>query len=150
MPDLEPANPGDLVYPKYAVVTTMPIGTGLQIVKGVVYSPGGAGNLEPVATTLAAGIFQATVTPDGVSGGAGEDSVQVLGPRTRMLFTTQVGLRVGEDVIVVANTTNVIAGAKSSDLYIGKIFEIYTPNADGSQKIITSGGDKVIVETVQA
>lgn len=152
MPDFNPANPGDLVYPKYAVVTTEPISAALQITKGRLYTTDSAGNLIAVTTTLAPGFFQAMDTPANVSGVAGADSVQVAGPRTRMMFTTQIaGLKVGQDVIYVAASTNVIAGLKSSDLYVGKIFEIYNLQSDNiSQKYLSAVGDKIIVETVQA
>jgi len=151
MPDFAPANPGDLVYPKYAAITTMPISAALQVDKGKVYTTDASGNLIIVAGSIADGFFQALVTPEDVSGLAGEDSVQVAGPRTRMLFTTtEAGLKLGEDVIIVADSTNVIGGAKTSVLYIGKIFEIYTLDSSQERKFITEVGDKVIVETVQA
>ena len=68
-----------------------------------------------------------------------------------MIFDDAVGgLVPGEDVIVSANTTNVVTGGKTSALYIGKVFEIYTRNTDSSKKIVSVSGDKVIVETVQA
>ncbi len=152
MPDFNPANPGDLVYPKYAVVTTEPISAALQIVKGQLYTTDSAGNLIVVTTTLQPGFFQAAVTPAAISGSAGADFVQVNGPRTRMMFTTQIaGLNVGEDVKIVTLTTNVVTSAKSDTLHIGKIFEIYNLQSDNiSQKYVTAVGDKVIVETVQA
>lgn len=150
MPDFNPANPGDLVYPKYAVVTTMPISAALQIVKGQLYETNAAGNLIN-AVDLFKGFFQALDAPEGVSGGAGEDFLQVAGPRTRMMFTDAVGgLRLGEDVLYVPGTTNVITGIKTSVLYVGKIFEIYNLQSDNiSQKYLSEVGDKVIVETVQ-
>lgn len=150
MPDFNPANPGDLVYPKYAVVTTEPISAALQINKGRLYEADASANLIP-ATDLSNGFFQAMDTPVAVSGAAGEDFVQVAGPRTRMMFTTQTAnLKVGQDVIYVAGTTDIIGGIKTSVLYVGKIFEIYNLQSDNvSQKYLTAVGDKVIVETVQ-
>jgi len=152
MPNFTPAVSGDLVYPKYAVVTTEPISNALQINKGQLYTTDSSGNLIAVTTTLQQGFFQAAVTPSAVSGAAGVDSVQVNGPRTRMLFTTQIaGLRVGEDVKIVAASTNVVTSAKSDLLHIGKIFEIYNLNSDNiTPKHTTATGDLVIVETVQA
>lgn len=151
MPNFNPANPGDLVYPKYAAVTTMPISAALQIIKGRLYEADSSGNLI-AATNLSNGFFQAMDTPVTISGGAGEDSVQVAGPRTRMVFTTQTAnLKVGEDVIYVSGTADIIGGSKTSILYVGKIFEIYNLQSDNiSQKYLTAIGDKVIVETVQA
>ena len=151
MPDFNPANPGDLVYPKYAVVTTEPISAALQITKGRVYMADSSGNLVP-ATSLAKGFFQAMDTSPSVSGGAGEDFVQVCGPRTRMLFTDpNGGLVVGEDVVYVVGTTDIATGLKTDVLYVGKVFEIYNLQSDNiSQKHLSDVGDKIIVETVQA
>ena len=150
MPDFNPANPGDLVYPKYAVVTTQPISAALQINKGRLYQSDVAGNLVP-ATDLSSGFFQAAVTPESISTGAGDDFVQVNGPRTRMMFTDQVGgLVMGEDVVYDIGTTNVITGVRTSNLYVGKVFEIYNLQPDNiSQKYLSEAGDKIIVETVQ-
>lgn len=146
-----PKVPGQLVYPKYAVVTTIKLAIG-TFTQGKVYNANASGYLDDTdPTSLANGFFQAMTTPSTQPTVAGDDTIQVAGPRTRMLFTTQsAGLRVGADVIYVADSTNVVSGAKSAALYIGKIFEIYSQNTDGSRKSITEAGDKVVVETVQA
>ena len=156
MPDFNPANPGDLVYPKYAAVTTEPISASLQIVKGVIYTvsvvaDATKGRLIAVAATLKNGFFQAMSTPVDVGAVGNDDTVQVAGPRTRMLLNDLVGgLVVGDDVTTVPNTSNVAIGAATDALYIGKVFEIYNLQADNiSQKYVTVPGDKVIVETVQ-
>ena len=150
-------NPGDVPYPQYSVVTTQQIQQSQAIVKGRLYTsiastnPTGLGVITAIGTTLVNGFFQATVDVTVAPSTDDESSVQVLGPRTRMIFTTQTaGLFVGQDVIYVNATKNVIAGTKSSDLYVGKIFEIYTRNTDSSKKTVTEIGDKVVVETVQA
>lgn len=151
MADLNPMVPGDVPYPQYSVTTTEPISDTLQITKGIVYTKDAAGRLIVVAGTLDNGIFQAKATPLLPAVVADNDSVQCLGPRTRMIFTDAVGSLVpGEDVLVVANTPNIVTGVKSSGLYIGKVFEIYTRNTDSSKKIVSESGDRVIVETVQA
>ena len=151
MADLNPMEPGDVPYPQYSVTTTEQIDNGLQITKGRVYTKDTDGRLVVVSATLAKGIFQAKATPTAVAVEANQDSVQVLSPRTRMIFTNVPGgLVAGEDVVVVANTTNVVTGLKSNVLYIGKVFEIYTRNTDSSKKIVSVSGDKVVVETVQA
>jgi len=146
MADLNPLEPGDVPYPQYSVTTTQPV-DAIPVVKGVVYTKNAAGDLVAVVATLVDGIYQATADIE-VAGTAGENSVQCLGPRSRMVFTTQIaGLIVGEDVYVVPTTTdvtNIVAAA----LYLGKIFEIYTLNSDSTSKKITEVGDKVIVETV--
>lgn len=151
MPDLNPLEPGDVAYPQYSVTTTERISDALQITKGRVYTKDAAGRLIVVTTTLDNGIYQAAATPTAVAVAANNDDVQCLGPRTRMIFDDAVGgLVPGEDVIVVANTTNIVTGAKTSALHIGKVFEIYTVNTDSSKKIISVVGDEIVVETVQA
>lgn len=151
MADLNPMVAGDVPYPQYSVTTTEPISDTLVILKGVVYTKDAAGRLIVVAATLDNGIFQAKATPEAAAVVANDDKVQVLTPRTRMIFNDTVGSLVpGEDVIVVANTTNIVTGAKTSDLYIGKVFEIYTRNTDSTKKIVSEVGDRIIVETVQA
>ena len=148
MADLNPMVAGDVPYPQYSV-TTSPNTTAIQYTKGRVYTKDAAGRLIIVAATLDNGIYQARATPTAVS--AVDDELQCLGPRTRMIFDDTVGSLVpGEDVIVVANTSNVVTGAKTSALYIGKVFEIYTRNTDSSKKIVSAANDKVVVETVQA
>lgn len=151
MADLNPMKPGDVPYPQYSVTDTSPISDALQITKGIVYTSDGAGNLIVVSTTLAKGIFQAKATPEAPAVLANDDRVQVLLPRTRMLFDDAVGgLVPGEDVLVVANTTNIVTGANTSPLYIGKVFEIYTRNTDSSKKKVSVAGDEIVVGTVQA
>lgn len=151
MPDFNPLDAGDIPYPQYSVVTTERISDALQIVKGVIYTKDAAGRLIVVTTTLDNGLYQAAATPLLPAVAADDDEVQCLGPRTRMIFTDTVGgLVPGEDVIAVADTTNIVTGAKTSALYIGKVFEIYTVNTDTTKKIISTSGDEIVVETVQA
>lgn len=153
MPDFNPANPGDIVYPKYAVVTSEPLETG-TFIRGRVYAADPVtGNVQDDnVTSLAKGFFQAMDTPDPQPTVDGDDKLQFLGPRTRMMFTDpNGGLVVGEDVVYVAGTTDVATGAKTAALYVGKVFEIYNLQTDNiSQKYLSSVGDKIIVETVQA
>ena len=151
MPDLNPMVAGDVPYPQYSVTITRPISDTLVILKGVVYTSDAAGRLVVVSTTLQNGIFQSKATPLLAAVVANDDAFQVLTPRTRMIFDDAVGgLVPGEDVLVVANTTNIVTGLKSSILYIGKVFEIYTRNTDSTRKLVSVSGDKIIVETVQA
>lgn len=149
MADLNPMVPGDVPYPQYSVTTTEEINATVTILKGVIYTKNAAGNLVVAGTDLSNGIFQAAATPE-IAPAVDGDEVQVLGPRTRMIFDDTVGsLVVGEDVITSPNTTNVVSGAKTATNYIGKVFEIYTRNTDSTKKKVTVSGDKVIVETVQ-
>jgi len=151
MADLNPMVPGDVPYPQYSVTTTEPISDALVILKGVVYTKDTAGRLIVVAATLAKGIFQAKATPLLAAVVANDDRVQCLGPRTRMIFDDAVGgLVPGEDVLVVADSTNIVTGLETSVLYIGKVFEIYTRNTDSTKKIVSVAGDRIVVETVQA
>jgi len=151
MPDFNPANPGDIVYPKYAVVTTQSVLLG-TFTKGNLYEADiSTGNVDPATpTTFKDGFLQAMDTPDPQPTVNGADSIQFLGPRTRMMFIAPAGLVVGQDVKYVSGT-GIVAGLKTDALYIGKIFEIYNLQADNiTPKYITALNDKVIVETVQA
>ena len=151
MADLTPKVPGDTPYDQYSVTTTEPISSSLAIVKGVVYTKDASGFLIVVVSTLANGIYQAVSDVESDASASGTNSVQCLGPRTRMLFDDNVGgLVPGEDVILTANTTQIVTGAKSASIYIGKVFEIYTKNTDNTKKILSEVGDKIIVETVQS
>ncbi len=150
MPNFNPVQPGDNVYPKYAITTTKTISAAFQIVKGVMYTTDGNGNLIEVTTDFSRGFFQAMETPAAISGAAGDDLVQVFGPRTRMAFPTQeANMSVGQDVIYDIGNDNVIAGLKTDVLYLGKIFEITNLQADNiTQKHLTEVGDVVLVDTV--
>ncbi len=152
MADLNPLDAGDDPYPQYNVTTTMQINDALQITKGVIYTVDTDGRLIPVPVGgLGNGMFQAKATPTAVAVEADEDSVQVLGPRSRIILDDAVGsLVVGEDVKAVITTSNVVTSVNTDVLYLGKVFEIYTVNTDSTKKIISVAGDKIIVETVQA
>lgn len=149
MPVLNPMVPGDVPYPQYSVTTTEEIDAGVTILKGVIYTKNAAGELIVAGADLSNGIFQAAATPE-VAPAVEGDEVQVLGPRTRMLFEDNVGsLVTGEDVITDPNTIRVVTGAKTATNYIGKVFEIYTRNTDATKKKVSVSGDFVVVETVQ-
>lgn len=146
MPNLNPLLPGDTPYPQYSVTVTQKT-TAIQITKGVVYTKDGVGRLIVSALTLERGLFQSRVTPDAVS--ALDDGVQVLAPRSRILMQDIVGgLVEGDDVILTANTDQVVTGAKASLLYLGKVIEIYTKDSNGSKKQVTVANDYVIIDTV--
>lgn len=150
MPILNPMVPGDVPYPQYSVTTTEEIEAGITIVKGRIFTKNGTtGELIAVTTEFVHGLFQAKATPEVVPAVAG-DKVQVLGPRTRMIFDADsTPLVVGEDVVFIASTERVTSGAKTDALYIGKVFEIYTRNPDGTRKKVAQVNDRVVVETVQ-
>ncbi len=151
MPDFTPLDPGDVPYPQYSVITTMPV-SAIAIVKGVIYTVNlTSGQLEVIdaAADLAQGIFQAMADIE-VAGLAGENEVQVLGPRTRMLLNDTVGgLTIGQDVNITVGTSNIVAGDHADENYMGKVFEIYSVNADSTKKTVSESGDTIIVETVQ-
>lgn len=153
MANFNPLLPGDVPYPQYSVITTQNT-TAIQYTKGVVYTKDTNGRLIAVSATLAPGIYQAAVTPTLAS--VLDDKIQVLGPRTRMILQVEdsVTLHEGEDVIVIINTNKVTSGAKTSNLYIGKVFEIYTKDENGTKQLSVLGSDSdpvfVIVETVGA
>ncbi len=149
MANLNPMVPGDVPYPQYSVTTTMDIKVGQTIDKGKLYSQEGSPvGLEEPATFLG-GLFQAkaSVTTPAVAG----DKVQVLTPRSRMLLRDSAGdLYIGRHVHGVVGTDRAIRGDPGDTLYIGRVFEIYTRNVDGTKKTNSAVGDFVVVETVGA
>lgn len=148
MANLTPMVPGDVPYPQYSVVTSQTVEAGETMDKGRVYTKNIFGHLVDAGTNLSKGIFQAMVSKPFII--TSTDEIQVLSPRSRMIFRiTGPDAVVGDDVITVSNTIDVILGAKTATNYIGKIFEIYTRNADSSKKKVAVNGDLVIVETVQ-
>lgn len=149
MPNLNPLETGDVPYPQYSVTTTQTIDDGEVITKGIIYTKDSLGDLIEVIGTLAKGIYQSRVTPTVNIPALEGDTVQVLGPRSRILMVDSAGgLVEGEDVNNTPNTDEVVTGAKASDLYLGKVFEVYTKDTQGTKKKVAAAGDLVIIETV--
>lgn len=148
MPILDPLEPGDVPYPQYSVVTTQETqNTPFSLVKGRIYTMNPGGFIFNVSTTFEKGIFQcmssfeADADPPRKKG-------QFLGPRTRMVLIADETLHVGEDVFSVVDTDRVQSSVITPLLYLGKVFAIYTRDADGNKKMSALSGEKVIVETV--
>ena len=153
MADLNPMVPGDVPYPQYSVTQTLELAGGDTFVKGALYVPDGNGRLvDGDPSNFDNGLYQAAADADNSLASDGENSLQVLSPRTRMLFIADdADLVVGSDVIFTTNETDgahIDIGAKTSILYVGKVFEIYTRNSDSTRKYVSATGDRVIVETV--
>ena len=153
MADLNPMVPGDVPYPQYSVTQTLELAGGDIFVKGALYSPNGNGRLvDGDPSNFDDGLYQSAADADNSLASDGENSLQVLSPRTRMLFIADdADLVVGSDVIFTTNETDgahIDIGAKTSILYVGKVFEIYTRNSDSTRKYVSATGDRVIVETV--
>jgi len=153
MPDLNPMVAGDVPYPQYSVTETLELEANGTFVKGTLLSLEGTGRLDvSTPTTFAKGLYQLAADFDNSGATAGENSIQVLSPRTRIIvIAADVTPVIGADVIFNANVAegaNVVAGLKTSVLYIGKVFEIYTRNSDGTRKRVPAIGDRIVVETV--
>jgi len=149
MPNLNPLVTGDIPFPQYSVTVTQEINAGVTIIKGRIYSKDTNGELV-VATSFDKGIYQAATTPTINVPALAGDEVQVLPPRTRMLLVDSAGGLVEGDL--VDNTTNTdevtIATGTTGELFIGRVFEIYTKFTNGVKKKVAAAGDLVIVETV--
>lgn len=151
MPNLNPLLAGDVPFPQYSVTVTQEIDAGVTILKGVIYTKNAAGELIVVTTTFDKGIYQARETPTINVPALAGDEVQVLTPRTRILLVdTAGGLVEGDLVNNTANTDAVtIATDTVGELFIGRVFEIYTKDSTtGSKQKVATAGDLVIVETV--
>jgi len=152
MADLNPMVPGDVPYPQYSVTQTLPV-VATTFVKGTLLGVNVNGQLNAIEpSNLNKGLFQATADFDNTGADPGENSLQVLSPRTRMIFIADDNdLVVGSDVVFTVNDTDgahIDIGSKTSPKYVGKVFEIYTRNADSTRKTVAATGDRVIVETV--
>ena len=157
MPNLNPLEPGDVPYPQYSVTTTQFINDSQAIVKGTVYSKNNAGNLVIPTTTLVSGVYQARASVDASATAIADlDAVQVLGPRSRILMPIADGITLheGREVILVVASNTVTTGGRNSNLYLGRVFEIYTKDADGNKQRTATGvatvadSPLVIIETV--
>lgn len=150
MPNLNPLVTGDVPFPQYSVTTTQQIKAGVTITKGVIYTKDAFGELVVSTGNLTKGIFQARETPTVNVPALQGDEVQVLGPRSRMLLLDTVGNLVeGDNVDNPTNTDRAnVALVTTGTNYIGRVFEIYTKDANGTKKILSEIGDLVVVETV--
>ncbi len=150
MPILNPMEPGDVPYPQYSVTTTQRIAAGVTILKGRVYSKNTLGELIVNVGTLVKGIFQAKATPTVNVPALAGDEVQVLGPRSRMLFVDFAGGLVEGDLVVNnSDSDEVIVTLSTTDPeFVGRVFEIYTRNTDATRKLVAATGDLVVVESV--
>ncbi len=150
MANLNPLLTGDVPYPQYSVTVTQEIDAGVTITKGVIYTKNAAGELVVSTGDLTRGIYQARETPFVNVPALAGDTVQVLGPRSRILMISVGALVEGDNVDNLANTADVIAVVTTTGTeYIGRVFEIYTKDATtGSKKKVSVAGDLVIVETV--
>ena len=150
MPDFTPLDPGDIPYPQYSVTTTERISDTLVILKGVIYTKDANGELVVSTGDLTKGIYQAKATPTVNVPALAGDEVQVLAPRSRILLVDSAGgLVEGDNVDNTTNTDEVVVAAITTAVnYIGRVFEIYTKDAQGTKKKVAGAGDLVIVETV--
>ena len=150
MPQLNPLKTGDVAFPQYSVTVTQEIDAGVTILKGVIYTKNAAGELVVSTGDLTKGIYQARATPTVNVPALAGDTVQVLGPRSRILMVDSAGgLVEGDNVDNSTNTDEVVVAAITTAVnYIGRVFEIYTKDAAGTKKKVTGAGDLVIVETV--
>jgi len=149
LPELNPLKTGDVPFPQYSVTTSPFISAGVTITKGKIYTADGAGELVVVTTTLVKGIFQAKATPTVNIPALAGDQVQALNQRSRILVVDNAGgLVAGDEVKTIADTDQVVIGDKSDILHIGRVFEVYTKDAQGTKKKVAGAGDIVIVDMV--
>jgi len=151
MPNLNPLVTGDIPFPQYSVTVTQEILAGVTIIKGRIYTKNATGELVVSTGNLTKGIYQAATTPTINVPAIAGDEVQVLAPRTRMLFVDTVGgLVEGDNVDNSTDTDAVVVVAITTGVaYVGRVFEIYTKDSTtGNKKKVAAAGDLVIVETV--
>jgi hypothetical protein len=151
MTDLNPMVPGDVPYPQYSSITSMEILPTTIVIKGHMYTTDSSGLLDNIDSggsdaQLPNGVFQAMADGNPAGATAG-DTVQVLGPRSRIIMgvlATNIGI--GEIVNLQADSDKaIVGGARYGDSFFGRVFEIYTRNADSTRKTATDTVDDLIV-----
>ncbi len=150
MPNLNPLVTGDVPYPQYSVTVTQEIDAGVTILKGVIYTKNTDGELVVSGGDLTKGIYQARETPTVNVPALAGDAVQVLSPRSRILMVDSVGGLVEGDLVDNTTDTDEVTAATTTiaNSFVGRVFEVYTKDAQGTKKKVASAGDLVIVETV--
>ena len=154
---LNPKEPGEVFYPQYTVVKTMPIKGQTRIQKGYLYTADGDGYLvAPGNDGFLNGIFQAQRdVPASAAGTAdGADRVDCLCIRSRIGIKGTANLvasmRVRYDAATGKVAVFAIAGAsptKEETLgIVGSIYEIYTKTSLRAEKLKTADNDVVVVD----
>ena len=158
MPNINPKEPGDNFYPKYAVPETPPV-SAIQIVKGRLYTKGGsvpAGNqlIAVTATGFQNGIYQASEAID-TAGTAGQHNMQCWTTRSRIgLIAKTANMHSGQviqydiaehKVEPWAPTANGVT-ANQANLVCGRIYKIYSQTDITVEKDVTAVDDVVIVD----
>jgi hypothetical protein len=153
---MSPLGIGDKPYPQDLKVKQKYITLGLAISKGLIYTSDVNGRLiVPISTTgvadLSLGIFQAAdVAPAPVANDT--DTVQTFTNKSRIILKAPAGLVEGQDVelsssgSVTTQDTCMAAVFPRTKGFLGRIFEIYTKNTNGSIKEITALNDLVVIE----
>ena len=156
MPDFNPKEAGDNVFPQYNRIIRIPVGAG-AITKGELYTLSATGYLVSAGATrtdFKDGLYQPV--EDVPAGTAGDHTVQVLGPGSRVLLKAPAGL-LRNSLVEYTGTTNILkkwtvtASATSADLYakVGRLFGVYV-NDEVTEKRVTEANDLVIVELGQS
>ena len=99
MPNINPKEAGDNIYPQYNVMTTEPVGA-ITTTKGRLYSKDSSGNLivPTNSSYFRMGMYQATRTIS-TAGAAGANRVQCFGKRSRVLLTADAGVEITMEVM---------------------------------------------------
>lgn len=150
----EPHELGDAVYPQYLTVGHQKIKTGVEIIKGNIYTVDDDGLIiNPTATSgiadLSKGIHQAMVSV--LASDDSTSTAQFIEVRSRVLLKGTVGLVKGQIVQLAASDVTVTAdkcqntAVSSVKGYLGRIFEIYTKDGN-DEKTVTVDNDYVIID----
>lgn len=156
MPNTSPLKAGDAPFQQYSATVTRIIKANLAIIKGSIFTPDSSGRLiVPISTSsvadLSTGVYQAR---ESVTAGAVEDTdkVQCLTVESRIILKAAASLTVGQSVELSSsgsttdNTKVMAAVYPKTKGFLGRIFAIYTPNTDGTEKQVTADNDLVIID----
>ena len=158
MPIINPKVAGDIWYPQYLVKTEVPIGNGVNVEKGKLYTRNAAGYLVPPTAAgtnyFVRGLFQASRdVPAALNTDDGVNMVDVFGVGSRIGIPAGAAMPEGAKVKYNIATGKVellsySAPPLANELFnaIGYVYEVYTKVDIETQKIAAVADDVVVVE----
>ena len=158
MPVINPKKAGDIFYPQFVNQTTHPIGAGVNIRKGRLYTKNVAGYLIVPTGALdwfKYGLYQARANvPAALNVADGDNTVQCLGVGSRIgiliggTLPSGAKLKYDGDNDGEVDLLTFSAPPTASELYnhIGYMYEIYTKSSATQPKRVSEDGDTVVAE----
>ena len=164
MPNVNPYEPGDDIFEQYGLTKTHKVKTGVEIIKGEVYTKDNNGYLivPVVASNIAGllhGIFQAkdSVPAKTFTGAENAPTVQCLVKGSWIILKAPANIVEGARVKIATTAATTgdfdkVEGQSSSSANfpldtLGTVYQILTVDADENPKLKTAADDLVVVQT---